>query len=291
MFPRWSGVFEFAPGHFYSPLIDLDSLENQKDRFDDSGLKWWGGIDLRSDAQFALMSRILTEVPVDIVPDPSPLARYYSNNVYFYFLDAFFAEGMLRRLRPRRVVEIGSGFSSALMLDACERAELRTRFTFIEPNPDRLLSLLRPADWARCKLIKRPIQDVSIDEFLELGEGDILFVDSSHVLKAGSDLVDILFRILPALEAGVVIHFHDIFFPEAYPIEWLKNGRSWNESLVVRALLQNESLYQVTLFSAFVVRLYATVLQKWREDFSQGYPASLWLTKKRQNDGARAEES
>jgi Methyltransferase domain len=275
LFPKWKGVFQFPPGHFYSPLIDPGSVEQCRDE----PAALWAGIDLHEDAQRQLLVEFLAEVAPQINPQPSPTLRYYSENVYFYFYDAFIADCMVRKFRPGNVIEIGSGFSSAQLLDACERYALPTNFTFVEPNPERLEKLVRPGDWNRSRLVKAEVQSVSSEIFEKLEPGDILFIDSSHVLKAGSDLAHILCRILPVVRSGVLLHFHDIFYPEAYPLEWLKDGRAWNESLVVRLLLQNARDYKIVMFNSYLTKKHAAMLREWNASFDAGYPASLWLMK------------
>src|SRR5690606_4967570 len=107
-----------------------------------------------------------------------------------------------------------------LMLD-CNDLEFsgKITFTFVEPFADRLKSLLREADQDH-RIHESRCQDVPLEVFSALQDGDILFIDSSHVSKVGSDVNDQLFRILPALAPGVFVHFHDIFWPFEYPPEW-----------------------------------------------------------------------
>jgi hypothetical protein len=124
------------------------------------------------------------------------------------------------------MVEIGSGYSSAVMLDTAEHFPgFASRFTFIEPDPHRLLSLLKPEDSKQVALLAKAIQEVDGSILTSLEAGDLLFIDSSHVLKYGSDLHRILFEVLPVLPVGVHVHFPDVFYPFEYPTEWLRDGR------------------------------------------------------------------
>ena len=112
------------------------------------------------------------------------------------------------------------------MLDTRERfPECAFTMTLIEPDPARLLALLKPGDLARITLLDDTAQEVDDSIFASLGPGDLLFIDSSHVLKYGSDLHRILFDILPSLPVGIHVHFHDVFFPFEYPADWLRDGR------------------------------------------------------------------
>src|SRR5262249_51820098 len=159
--------------------------------------------------------------------------------------------GMIRHLKPQRIVEVGSGFSSAVMLDTSDRFFGGTiSCTFIEPHPERLSSLLREGDREKHRVLARPVQDVDLEPFPELAANDILFVDSSHVAKVHSDVNRIFFEILPALAEGVSVQFHDIFYPFEYPKEWVYGGRAWNESYLLRAFLQYNRSFQVQFYNA-----------------------------------------
>jgi predicted O-methyltransferase YrrM len=186
---------------------------------------------------------------------------------------------MMRYNKPRCIVEIGSGFSSAVMLDTLdERNEGMTSLIFIEPYPDRLKSLLRDTDYQRCRIAEQRVQDVDTGIFSALEPGDILFVDSSHISKVGSDLNFILFNILPLLKAGVVIHFHDICYPFEYPRDWIYNGIFWNEAYLLRAFLMNNERYKVILFNHMLAQKSALWLKEKMPNFESG--GSLYLIKK-----------
>jgi hypothetical protein len=140
---------------------------------------------------------------------------------------------------------VGSGYSScaALDIDALHLGST-TRFTFIDPHPELAHELLGPA--AAAAILPAKLQDVPLERFQELEPGSILFIDSSHVAKTGSDVVDYLFRILPALRPGVHVHIHDIFYPFEYPRDWIAGqNRSWNEAYLLRAWLHNNARARV----------------------------------------------
>ena len=125
---------------------------------------------------------------------------------------------MLRYLRPKKIIEIGSGFSSCLMLDINEIfMGNRAKCTFIEPYPELLLTLLKDTDEPQIEIIPSRLQEVDPDIFSTLSASDILFIDSTDVSKVDSDVNHIFFGILPLLQSGVYIHFHDIFYPFVYP--------------------------------------------------------------------------
>jgi len=127
-------------------------------------------------------------------------------------------------------------------------------FTFVEPHPERLYGLLSAADRLRCRIEEKPVQEVGRQVFDRLGENDILFVDSSHVAKAYSDLLHILFNILPHLQRGVIVHFHDVPWPFEYPHRWVEGGRAWNEAYFLRAFLQYNPAFEIVYFNDFVAQ-------------------------------------
>lgn len=237
-------------GHFYSPIVDPSQVESFLAELPRDETAIVPGIDLNIDRQEELWRSHISNAP------RVQENRWKPHNGYYDRGDAFVMTGIFHKFRPRRVVEIGSGFSSARMLDIIDAWQLPTEVTFIEPYPDRLDLLLRDADRSRHQVINEPVQAVQNEVFRALDSNDILFVDSSHVLKAGSDVYDELFRILPLLRPGVVIHFHDIFWPFEYPSDWILNRRySWNEVYAVRLLLTNSSLYKILFFNDAFRRL------------------------------------
>lgn len=179
--------------------------------------------------------------------------RYYFENNGYSYADGLFLYGMLRHFRPRRFIEVGAGFTSVLVLDVNERFLDRSlRCTFIEPEPKRYRSLTRPGDDIAAELRVAELQQVPPELFAELGTGDILFVDSSHVDAPGSDVRKLLTEILPSLESGVLVHFHDMFWPFEYPDVW--HGRQWNELHAVRAFLAGGAPFEIVIWNEYLAR-------------------------------------
>jgi len=233
------------------------------------------GIALRPAEQLALAHELAPMWP----KSADVWSRYDSNNRMFGLADSSIYFSMLMHYRPARIVEVGSGFSSALALDVRDSVLPGLQLTFIEPYPDRLLGLLTPADRARSELIRRPVQDVDIQCFESLEAGDILFIDSSHVSKAGSDINWLFFHILPRLKAGVHIHIHDIFYPFEYSSNWLEQRRSWNECYVVRAFLTCNDTFRITMFASWLWAEHSEVAREFLPVSVDEQPGSLWLTK------------
>lgn len=209
-------------------------------------------MDLRVADQLALASSLAgyaVDQPFSAEPDGSH--RFYFENDWFGYADGLILSCLLRHFRPHRLIEIGSGFSSALTLDINDKyLENECRCTFIEPDPTRLRDLLRPED--NVELIEMPVQEVDASLFGTLTRGDILFVDSSHVSKTGSDVNHLLLNVVPQLEPGVLVHVHDIFWPFEYPDAWLREGRFWTEAYLLRALLVQNAQLRIVFFSSYL---------------------------------------
>jgi hypothetical protein len=128
------------------------------------------------------------------------------------------------------------------------------------------------------EIIAKPVQEVGLDRFASLDAGDILFVDSSHVAKIGSDVNHILFEILPRLPQGVLIHFHDMFYPFEYPREWLElESRFWNEDYLVRAFLQHNTAFTIRIWDHFLGTIYPEKLAECLPLSVKNIGGSLWL--------------
>jgi predicted O-methyltransferase YrrM len=273
---------KFPPGHFYSPQPDpaeyascIDPIHG--DVPEPSTLR---GLDLNTEVQFATLRSLKPFYDEQPFRDhPVPHLRYDFANIYFSYADALSLYGLMRLSRPRQVIEVGSGHSSCVMLDTNERfLDGRCKLTFIEPYPDdRLLALTTLADRSRFELIRDRVQTVDLSVFERLGAGDMLFIDSSHVAKAGSDVNFLIFEVLPRLAPGVLVHFHDVWYPFEYPRVWLDEGRAWNESYLIRAFLMFNPAFQVALFNQYLARFHHDYLAEAMPLYLKDKGGSLWL--------------
>jgi predicted O-methyltransferase YrrM len=204
--------------------------------------------------------------------------RYYAENVSFPFSDAFIFYCFIRRYSPRRIIEIGSGFSSAAALDSLDSlGKNDTQCWFIEPYPRLLQSLLREAD-TRHGVLPSAVQEVDLTVFDSLAAGDILFIDSTHVSKINSDVNYEIFDILPRLKPGVLIHIHDIYWPFDYPEEWIHEGRAWTESYLVRAFLQFNNDFRILYFNSYLhPKVRRSLFVPLGVDLGENDGGSLWL--------------
>jgi hypothetical protein len=243
------------PGHFFSPLADADDVGRRSKVIFDRSASNVPGIDLKGENQQALLKQF--EAYYSFLPferTSNPQSRYFHPNGSFPVQDAFTLSAMIRHFKPNRIVEIGCGFSSCVILDTCEAVKSSAQITLIEPYPDVLLKYTRKADHARFELKAEFVQNIPPVFFAGLGENDILFVDTSHVSKVGSDVNFIFFQILPMLKRGVVVHFHDIFYPFEYPEEWFFKGMIWNEDYLLRAFLMFNHDFEILIFNDYLNR-------------------------------------
>ena len=269
----------FPPGHYYSPIPDSKSVLASARAIFDQGVEQCPGIVLREEAQLELVevfSRYYDDLPWSEVPGQA--TRYYYQNDFFSYGDAITAYSFLRHYKPNKIVEVGSGFSSAALLDVNELfLEKRIDFSFIEPHPERLFGLLRPEE--KHLVLQQQVQDTPLQQFCALCEDDILFIDSSHVVKTGSDLQRTFFDILPALKPGVFVHFHDILWPFEYPKEWFQDGRAWNEAYFLRSFLQFNDAFEIVYFNSYLAAHHTGVLREKMPLCCKNPGGSLWLRK------------
>ncbi len=167
--------------------------------------------------------------PLLRIGDGAPPAPRWDQD-WFPRLDAAVAYAMVRERRPRRIVEVGAGHSTRFFCRAAIDAALDTSVLAIDPSPRAALTGL-PLLTVR----REPVQAVGEAPFAGLAAGDILSIDSSHVLMPGSDVDFLLNRVLPRLPAGVHLHLHDIFLPDAYPADWAWRG--YNEQTAIATLM------------------------------------------------------
>lgn len=204
---------------------------------------------------------------------------YFINNAYSYG-DALFLYSMMRHFQPKNIIEIGSGYSSCVMLDTNDLFfKGQIEMMFIEPFPQLLCSLIKPGDDKKHQILSTPLQNVETSIFKKLTTNDILFIDSTHVSKLLSDVNRIFFEILPSLQQGVIVHFHDIFWPFEYPDEWIQEGRAWNEAYMLRAFLECNTSFEILLFTNYLHIKYCDWFEKHMPLHLKNTGGSLWIRK------------
>ena len=267
--------------HYYSPIPDTRVLARQpaRSRIWPASPPDTPGIDWREREQLELLHElaaqpelVLAEKPTD---DPS---EYHASNELFGPLDAWLLQGILRRFRPRRMIEVGSGWSSLVSARVNrEHLDGELDLTCVEPYPP---AFLEPELPGINRIVRMPVQELPTAMFLKLRANDVLFIDSSHVAKTGGDVGFLFGEVVPRLAPGVIVHVHDIFLPWDYPPEWVLSGRAWNELYLVRAFLTFNPVFRVTAavqwLSTFHRETLAALLPGYPERYGAG-GASLWI--------------
>lgn len=255
------GRTEYPPGHFYSPVVSRSDIAADRARI--FGPRALLGVDLNDEVQqrtFAALSAHVGSMPFG--EEAGQGRRYHYRNTSFGFGDAAVYWGMLNDLRPRRLIEIGSGYTSALALDAIEVLGLDTRCTFVDPHPELALRVAAPIGSPH-EMIRQPVQRMDPALVGELGANDILFIDSSHVAKTGSDVHFEITELLPRLSPGAIVHFHDVFYPFEYPEAWTReDNKSWNELYLIHAWLMFNEAFEVIYFNHYFCAIHPDLVER-----------------------------
>ena len=269
----------WEPGHFYSPIPDLLEIHARHDEIFGPVPTSIPGIELNTERQLEFIDAaadLAAEFPFKEAPLDG--LRYHYDNGYFDSTDALVLYTMLRLRHPARYVEIGSGWSSALALDVRDNfLGASMDCMFVEPFPDRLDALLRPQDHASTHILRSPLQAVWHQVLGEIGAGDVLFIDSTHVGKVGSDVLLELTEMIPRLPSGVLVHLHDIFYPFEYPPEWVYGGRYWNEAYFLRALMTNNERLRIVVWNNYLSRCFSESVKAKLPLWSRSEGGSIWL--------------
>ena len=268
----------YYPGYHGSAIPSLKWLKANRERVFGQRESAFDGIPISNDKQAELLKDF-----AEYYEEFSPEAEQDSDRLYFYqnkmfgFGDAFFLHCVLRHFKPANLIEVGSGYSSALMLDTANEYGLKTKFTFIDPYSTTIRQVLAKKPVGQYSLIRQEIQLVDPKIYESLEANDVLFLDTSHALKIGSDLSTLLFSVLPNLKKGVIVHIHDIWYPWEYPEKWLKEGRAYNEIYFVRAFLQFNSKYEILFFNSYVEQEFAASIATAMPRLSKDCGNGLWL--------------
>ncbi|AMK75104.1 hypothetical protein A1342_02155 [Methylomonas methanica] len=278
--------FHLLRKHFYLPLPDdTDQLD-----------QFWGvsskmvGVDTNDALALDIMERICPQYLSEFrqrFPIEGPLEPpgFYLINGGYMAVDAHVYYCLIRHFKPRRVVEIGNGNSTLLAIAACdtnaEDTNWRTHLTSIDPYPWALFEGGYPG---LDSLIVERVQDVPVSYFEQLDEGDILFIDSSHVIRSGNDVHYEFLEILPRLKPGVLVHVHDISLPKPYPKVYFDNHLYWNEQYLLQAFLAFNNQFEVVWPGNYMMVNYPDRLlaifpefERMRQDYPQSEPTAFWM--------------
>lgn len=268
-------VTPFPDGHFYSPIPDPEELARKEDRVWGPPRRSVPGLDLGWDRQAALLDAVQAfAAEYDYPPRAADAMHFQEINPFFSGLDSRMLFCLLRHLRPRRLIEVGSGFSSLLAADVNRRYFAGAiDVTCIDPYPQEFLLTGVPGI---SRLIEARVEDLEPERFTCLEAGDILFIDSSHVAKTANDVCFLYLEILPRLAPGVVVHAHDVFLPAEYPKEWvLTENRAWNEQYLLQALLMHSRGFRILFGSSGAFHFLADRVRSVFGDLYGG--GSFWI--------------
>jgi len=271
-----SAGYHVYPRSYLSPLLlreetDLTLLQHRRQL---------PGIELNEERAVALVGKLAAySAELDAIPYNRVAGEpFWFANGWFTDFDAASLYALLRHLKPKRYVELGCGFSSVMSCRALSR-NIEERFScdvvYADPQPRLDVAPLL----GRGRFIKARVQDVPREIFASLEAGDVLFIDTSHVVKLQSDVVYLLLTVLPSLKAGVWIHFHDVFTPYDYPSEWVTQSLfSCNEQYAVEALLSGGDRFSVELP---LYALWKEHLATMKRFFPRGrlQPQGFWVRK------------
>jgi len=254
---RWG--YHIRPIHYYEPIPDFRTITLEQI----TRRREFPGIDFRWDEQLALLNELTA------YRDELNKLEFNFDNGFFSGLDAAVYYSLIRRLKPQRIIEIGGGYSTQLAAKALT-SNGSGKLICIEPYPERL-----NGTGPGIELIQKRVEEIDVAFFSYLEANDILFIDSSHTVKFGSDVCYEFLELLPRLAPGVWIHVHDIFFPHDYPAEWLIDRRlALNEQYLLEAFLSFNQQFRVALANYWVCLDYAQSVEKLWPGVSK--PSSFW---------------
>jgi hypothetical protein len=276
------GGYDIVPRTYYSAIPHLDELPGDiwKRR---SAL---GGVTFDVDGAMTLVESELAPYIAEFDPPldgPRPAGEFFLHNLNYESVDAELLYAMVRSRKPRRVLELGSGYTSLLIGDACRRnAEEGTASDHLAYDPYPRADIFGSVPPLPTDLKAVSATEVPLDAFRELQEGDILFVDTTHTVKLGSDVNYVILDVLPALSSGVIIHFHDIFLPWEYPRVWFEEMQHyWAEQYLLQAFLAFNNAFDVLVPAQAIARKHperlAAVISSFRPGVS---PGAIWLKRR-----------
>lgn len=273
--------FHFLRKNYYLPIPEESDISYMKQ----SELV---GIDMNENLSFNLLTDVIAKYKGEFNEFPinqTDNLNYYLLNGSFMAIDGNVYYSLIRFLKPKKIVEIGAGYSTLLASKAIlknkEGSEESTQLICIEPYPGDILTNLSGLS----KLMVHKVQDIGLDFFESLGPGDILFIDSSHALRSGGDVWWEYCEILPRLASGVYVHIHDISLPKPYPRVYFDNHTYWNEQYLLQAFLTFNSKFEVIwggnyLMCKYPEKIRAAFLPEYdfmRTSYPSSEPTSFWI--------------
>jgi predicted O-methyltransferase YrrM len=266
--------------HYYQPMINPKKHLTKSLR-DDRDLK---GVDLNVDEQLKILSDFnYNEELLKFPLHKNNNIEYYYDNDSYGSGDAEYLYNIVRYFKPNRIIEIGSGFSTLMVRNAItqnktDNSNYTCHHFCIEPYEQPWL------EKTEVELIREKVECIEKSFFQKLESNDILFIDSSHIIRPQGDVLFEYLELLPALKSGVIIHVHDIFTPKDYPNEWIYDKHLlWNEQYLLEAFLTFNSGFRIIGALNYLTHNY-------RQDFADKCPVfakqqcrepgAFWMIKK-----------
>ena len=281
-FPVWQAIgLHITPNHFESPIPDTRSLKQETWQKRSS----LSGINMREAEQIELLETFVHSYKEDYGRFPRSKAahahEYYVNNGFFEAVDGEILYCMIRHFKPKRVYEVGCGNSTLLtaraLIDNQKNGDPPGQLVAFEPSPNKNL---REGFPNLSRLVVSNVEDVPLTVFQELQENDILFLDSSHVVRIGGDVQYEFLEILPNLKPGVIVHVHDIFLPAEYPRNLvMQQRRFFSEQYLLQAFLTFNCKFQVLWASSFMHLNHPDLLERAFNSYHREsrWPGSFWM--------------
>ena len=270
--------FDVVRRDYYSPVPDLR----------DQAAEIWHrrspleGIEIAPLKSMELIERELAPFIAEFdfpLHDPGLPGSFFVLNENFEAVDSELLYSIVRAMRPARVIELGSGYSTLLINLACQRnarAGVRTTHEVFDPYPrSHITGRLRHPT----RLVPTRATDLPLEVFIELGERDILFIDTTHTVKLGSEVNFVILDVLPRLRPGVLVHFHDIFLPWEYPQQWFTEWEMFlAEQYLLQAFLAYNRQFEILIPAQLLSREYPDRLRSVIPSFGPASsPGSMWL--------------
>jgi len=276
------------PIHYYYPIPDFDKIRG--DEFWDSKANKIPGIELNEEYQLQLLRdefpKYVTEYGFPLQKrDVEHASSFYFDNHMFANTDAEVYYCMIRHFKPRIIIEIGGGRSTQICHEASKRNsevdKIQTQMIVIDPYPNR--EILIPMSKDLITLIESKVEEIDLDVFQKLHENDILFIDSSHVVKSGGDVNCLFLEVIPRLNPGVIIHIHDIRIPyEVTKGFILDQGRFFTEQYLLHAFLIGNRDFEILLGTYFMTKNFQEIVAHIFRSSGGGKYAgsSFWIRRK-----------
>lgn len=233
------------PKHFYSSVPDISELRKKSSWRAPSSMAGISGSDIAGQIEFA--ANCIDDDTSNVLKNRrvhhEAIAQNGSDGGYGE-IEAEFLYAFIRKWKPARVVQVGCGVSTAVIISAGKDANYTPKIICVDPYPTDYLKA--QSKNGLIELIAEPAQEVNLSVFTQLQAGDLLFIDSTHAVKPGSEVNRMVLEVLPQLSAGVFVHFHDIYFPYDYPRRVTSADLFFHvESTLLQAFLACNSRFRI----------------------------------------------